>query len=90
VFRAQWWDAYERYLQSPTWLERRHRVLQRAQGICEGCGNRRASEVHHRLYPQGTLPGSPEWIAAEKLFDLAAVCPECHADLHPHLGVSNA
>jgi hypothetical protein len=79
-----WQEAYDRYLQSPAWLEKRRQVLARTRGICEGCGARRAVEVHHRFYPRcDCLPGEPAWIRAEKLFDLAAVCLACHQDLHP-------
>jgi hypothetical protein len=80
---VDWRKAYERYRQSSDWLERRRLVLQRAGGICEGCRCRRASEIHHLEYPQGCLPGSPQWLAGEKLFQLVALCQECHADLHP-------
>jgi len=78
----QWWEAYERYLITPTWLEKRRLVMQRAGGLCEGCRKARAIEVHHLRYPSGVLPGSAEWIRAEKLFDLVALCADCHKDLH--------
>jgi hypothetical protein len=79
----RWWTAYERYLQSPLWAERRQKVLVRARNICEGCGARRASEVHHVHYPARCLPGSRAWVAQEKLYMLVAVCSQCHQDLHP-------
>jgi hypothetical protein len=79
----RWWALYDVYLQSPTWAEKRRRVFERSRGLCEGCGVRRATRVHHRRYPRGVLPGSQEWIRAEKLFDLVALCSRCHADLHP-------
>jgi hypothetical protein len=63
----RWWQAYNTYLASPTWATKRRRVLERANGQCEGCGDRRAVQVHHLRYPQHCLPGSPEWIAQEKL-----------------------
>jgi len=78
----QWWLAYDQYLQSPTWREKRRMVLRRARGLCEGCGVRPPVQVHHRCYPQGVWPGSAEWIRAEKLFELVALCTECHDDLH--------
>jgi hypothetical protein len=80
---ARWWKAYERYLMSPFWLERRRRVLERARNMCEGCLSRRAVHVHHREYPRDALPGTAAWIRAEKLFMLVALCEACHQDLHP-------
>jgi len=78
----RWWVAYNAYLASPTWRSKRQRVLERASGKCEGCGERRATQVHHLRYPQGCWPGSKEWIAQEKLFDLRAICDGCHTDVH--------
>jgi hypothetical protein len=78
----QWWAAYGIYLQSPIWLEKRRLVLRRCGGICEGCGVRKAVQVHHLEYPKDCLPGSPEWLRQEKLFHLVALCLDCHDDLH--------
>jgi 5-methylcytosine-specific restriction endonuclease McrA len=78
-----WWALYEVYLQSPIWAEKRRRVFERARGLCEGCGIRRPNRIHHLRYPKGSSPGSDEWLRAEKLFDLVALCDSCHADLHP-------
>lgn len=80
--RRQWWGAYERYLQLPTWFEKRRRVMARAGKLCEGCRNAPAVQVHHLRYPQNMIPGSKEWIRAEKLFDLVALCNACHEDRH--------
>jgi hypothetical protein len=79
----QRWALYEVYLQSPIWLEKRRRVFERSRRLCEGCGVRRAIHLHHLRYPKGALPGSDQWLRAEKLFDLVALCDSCHADLHP-------
>lgn len=80
--RALWWQRYTEYLQSDTWRQKRARVMKRASGTCEGCGERGAAHVHHLRYPQGCWPGSAEWVAQEKLFDLRAVCRKCHDDIH--------
>jgi hypothetical protein len=74
--------AYDLYLQSFYWAFKRAAVLERAGGKCEGCGEEYATEVHHMRYPKGCRPGSAEWRAQEKLFDLRAVCSNCHRDLH--------
>lgn len=78
-----WWAAYEQYLQSDIWKAKRHIVLMRCHGICEGCAKHGATQVHHLRYPHDCLPGSSEWIQREKLFHLVGVCDQCHEDLHP-------
>ena len=83
--RAQWHALYAEYLRGDTWRRKRNLVLRRANGICEGCGTASALQVHHTSYPQGCWPGSNEWIAQEKLFDLRAICRSCHEDIH-HIG----
>ena len=80
--KAEWWKAYDAYLKSPIWREKRSIVLKRAGETCEGCRQAKAVQVHHKRYPPGCFPGFPEWIRREKLFDLAAVCERCHEDLH--------
>jgi len=80
--QRQWQSDYREYLASPIWLGKRARILQRANDMCEGCGCRRAWQVHHLRYPRNCRPGSDEWIRQEKLFDLRAICRECHEDVH--------
>ena len=80
--RQQWQSDYSEYLSSPIWRGKRARVLQRANNMCEGCGCRRAWQVHHLRYPKNCRPGSDDWIRQEKLFDLRAICRECHEDVH--------
>jgi hypothetical protein len=79
----QWWEAYNKYLQSPAWIQKRQLVRRRSGGICEGCGQQNAVVVHHRNYPKDVIPGSAEWVRAEKLFDLVDLCGQYHRDLHP-------
>lgn len=74
--------AYEEYMQSPVWLEKRRRVMERCRGMCEGCGVRRAVEVHHLRYPRGYMPGSGQWTVREKLYDLVGLCGRCHREVH--------
>ena len=80
--RAQWHVLYAEYLRSEAWKEKRSRVLRRANGICEGCGDRGQLQVHHTRYPTGCWPGTSEWASQEKLFDLRAICRRCHEDIH--------
>jgi hypothetical protein len=82
--RRLWWSAYNDYLETSVWREKRRLVMIRAEGKCEGCRLMPASQVHHLQYPSNCLPGSNEWIKAEKLFHLVAICHICHRDLHPN------
>ena len=66
--------TYEEYLRSPAWLKKRDLVIKRAGGICEGCGAAQPSQVHHFSY---------ENLGNEFLWELAAVCSNCHDRAHP-------
>jgi hypothetical protein len=71
---AEWWRRYDEHLRSSAWAALRSRVLFRADHICEGCGQHRATQVHHLTYRR---------LGHEMLFDLVAVCDACHAAIHP-------
>jgi hypothetical protein len=71
--RAEWRRLYEEYLVSPQWQTRRQHVLDRCSGICEGCRERPAMQVHHKNY---------DHVGEELLFDLVALCDECHLRTH--------
>ncbi len=64
---------YAEYLQSPAWRFKRQQVLDRDGGICQGCRKREATEVHHLTYKR---------FGCEMLFDLIAVCDDCHNRIH--------
>jgi hypothetical protein len=72
-----WADLYRDYLKSQEWAVRRAKVMRRAGHICEGCGNKPATEVHHLTY---------DHVTEEFLFELVAVCGDCHERLHRRLG----
>ena len=65
---------YQAYLQSPKWLALRNRVIARAENQCEGCGRWPAVDVHHLTYAH---------VGQEFLWELRAVCRDCHDRLHP-------
>jgi hypothetical protein len=73
--QTEFFRWYDEYLESPEWDERRSRVLSRARGVCEGCRKEPATQVHHLTY---------ERVGREMLFDLAAVCRDCHDCIHGH------
>ncbi|WP_395750261.1 HNH endonuclease [Prosthecobacter sp.] len=72
--KAEWRAVYHRYLASADWQSVRQRVLKRARGICEGCLEAAATQVHHQTYAH---------VGDELLFELVAICRPCHERLHP-------
>jgi 5-methylcytosine-specific restriction endonuclease McrA len=64
---------YHEYLQSPEWRAKRDLVIRHADGLCQGCGIQPAEQVHHLTYQN---------IGNEFLWELRAVCRECHARVH--------
>lgn len=71
--RNAFFDNYDDYLKSPAWRSKRSKVLNRANGICEGCGDNKADQVHHLTYAH---------VGNEFLFELVALCHPCHERLH--------
>lgn len=64
---------YQAYLLTTDWRLKRQAVLTRADNWCEGCRARQATEVHHTTYKH---------IFNEFLFELVALCSECHRRFH--------
>lgn len=75
--REEWFRQHNAYLRTPAWKARRAAVLKRAQGVCEGCGQADATQVHHLTY---------DYWQEEFLWELVAICDDCHERIHPHLG----
>lgn len=73
--RAEWRERYNSHLASPKWKGLRQRVLARAGYICEGCGIHQAAQVHNLSY---------DHLGDEFLWELRAVCIECHERFHGH------
>lgn len=71
--REGWWDWYSHYLESDAWKIRRRKVLQRCNGICEGCHEAPVAEVHHLTY---------ENVGQELLYQLVGLCDNCHQIAH--------
>lgn len=66
---AEWWTTYDAYLRSPEWRNRRVKVLERDQYLCQACRDRRAVQVHHLTYAH---------LFNEPIFELVAICVTCH------------
>lgn len=73
VDRGRFTQAYRAYLTSPAWHLRRSKVLARCKSICEGCGAKEATEVHHLSYRH---------FMDEFLFELVGLCHDCHERWH--------
>lgn len=73
---AIWWAQYNEYLTTEKWRDKRRRVLERDDYMCQACLKRHATDVHHLTY---------ERVFNEPLFDLVSVCTPCHEELHPHM-----
>ena len=69
----EWWTRYDAYLKTTAWRLKRQAVMTRANNWCEGCAARAAAEVHHLTYAH---------MGNEFLFELVAVCKECHTRIH--------
>ena len=67
-----WRTWYDKYLKSKVWRAKRTAVMHRAKGVCEACGEAPPQQVHHLTYDR---------VGREPLFDLVAVCRECHEQL---------
>ena len=74
----EWFEVYNKYLQSRVWKLKRLAVLNRAGCRCECCGTNDAVQVHHTKYPK-------DYFGLEPLWDLRAVCLDCHRVIHPHM-----
>jgi hypothetical protein len=66
-------QEYEAYLQTDAWRAKRAEALIRDGGICQGCFQRPATQVHHLTYAH---------LGDELLFELISVCNDCHARIH--------
>lgn len=70
--QTDWFIEYNRYLQSPEWREKRRKVLARDKYLCQACLESKATQVHHKSY---------DHVFHEPLFELVAVCEDCHNSL---------
>lgn len=76
-----WWQWYNTYLRSTAWRSIRQRVMDRANGMCEGCAANYATQVHHLTYAH---------VGNEFLWELVAVCDSCHTRYHAESESRNA
>jgi hypothetical protein len=67
-------EFYQNYLTTPEWREKRSMVIDRENGLCQGCRRNRIQEVHHASY---------QTLGDELLFQLVGLCSPCHRRAHP-------
>lgn len=65
---------YKSYLVHPIFRFIRGQVMERASGVCEMCGKRKPTEVHHKIYPPWGEFDVPE--------NMIAICHQCHCEIH--------
>jgi len=64
---------YDAYLLTSKWKTLRAKVIDRENGLCQGCREKRIQEVHHLTYAN---------FGDELLFQLAGLCSDCHSKAH--------
>lgn len=67
------YEFYTAHIRSSKWAELRQRIFKRSDGICEGCGIAKATQVHHTSYDN---------LGDEFLWELQAICNACHERFH--------
>ena len=65
--------AYQWYLGTAFWRAKSDEAIARANGICQICHKRRATQTHHLTY---------ERVFNELATDLQPVCSACHHAIH--------
>ena len=66
-------DEYQSYLETIDWKGLRQKVFKRSGGMCEGCLENKATQVHHLTY---------EHVGNEFMWEVVAICNECHERYH--------
>ena len=66
-------EQYEQHLASEAWAELRIRVFRRDGGLCQGCLNAPATDLHHLTYHD---------FGDEFCWQLVSVCRACHTRIH--------
>lgn len=66
-------SIHKKHLDSEKWKNLRRLIMDRANGICEGCLTNPAEEVHHKTYAH---------LGDEFCFELIALCRKCHSRYH--------
>lgn len=68
----------------PDWKDRKKKVYQRDDYICQQCGARGGRNGTHELHAHHKVPKSKG--GSHDLDNLVTLCKECHENKHPHMG----
>jgi len=71
--REEWFNLYNKYLDSQEWKNTRQKSLEHYNHICQGCFTETATEVHHLSYNH---------VGNELMFELVPLCFSCHVKAH--------
>ena len=72
--KAEWWQWYKEYLQSPEWQRRADRCKRQAGYKCEECGATDTTlHAHHLTYKN---------VGNERASELKCLCEGCHREEH--------
>ena len=71
--KEKWFQAYNEYLASERWREKRRAVIERESNLCQGCKKRGIENVHHLTYDN---------VGDELLYQLVGLCYPCHEKVH--------
>ena len=69
----EWREAYNTYLNTLEWEEKRQAVIKRDNNTCQGCLAAKIDVIHHLSY---------ENVGDELLFQLVGLCQRCHDNAH--------
>ena len=69
-------EEYSKYLNHPTWREKREEVLKYYGNRCACCSAIERLEIHHKTYVTGNKP----W--EYRIDNFEVLCTECHAKAH--------
>jgi hypothetical protein len=72
--------AYQYYLRTKWWKERRANILERDHFMCRKCQSKDNLQVHHNTYFRGVYHQSV--LFDEKDHELETLCSNCHASEH--------
>ena len=68
-----WKIAYEKYIASPQWQDKRRQAFALYGRKCKHCGAKKELQVHHKTYAN---------LFNERMEDLEIACKKCHMAIH--------
>ena len=78
-FTDEEYNKLRKFYKSDKWHSARHKVIARANGLCERCG-KVGEEVHHKIYLTPTNVDDPS--ISTNPDNLIYLCKDCHNKEH--------